>query len=383
MPNLNDIVELASALEQKAVAVVADRCVVVRNRNAACRRCRKVCLSGAVTVKGNRLNLDNSLCVGCGACTALCPTEALIPLDPPDNEFFAAVAHSAAVLEDVAVIACARMAAKEQADPSKYASLACLGRIDEGSLLQFAAAGISHLVLVEGNCSTCKYGKATEGLDETIEEARGLIACQGASMQIERSSEFPVSVLVKSRDELYAQARRGFFSRSRKRAAEAVGKTAEVVMLKEFEQNMPSLRERLRVLSSGSQPSLEAHRHMHLLDALDQLGNPQCETLTSRHFASVEIDEQNCTACGMCTVFCPTKALQKSQLKPDDGIGSFLEFQLADCVNCGMCEDICRGKCLKLKSEISTAELFDFEPRLIHIPDPPKSRGMRTGFKRR
>ena len=35
MPNLVDIVEVAEALESKAVDLASDRCVVVRNRHAS------------------------------------------------------------------------------------------------------------------------------------------------------------------------------------------------------------------------------------------------------------------------------------------------------------------------------------------------------------
>ena len=73
----------------------------------------------------------------------------------------------------------------------------------------------------------------------------------------------------------------------------------------------------------------------------------------------------------MCTVFCPTGALKKSEEKPASGEGSFLEFQLMECVQCNLCADTCLQKCITVSNVIATSELFDFEPRLIHLPDPP------------
>ena len=118
------------------------------------------------------------------------------------------------------------------------------------------------------------------------------------------------------------------------------------------------------------------------MDSLDQLGEPAVETIDSRQFGTVSIDEEQCSACGMCAVFCPTGALKKSDERPEDGVGSYLEFQAFDCANCRMCADVCMKKCLTVSSEVPADELFDFEPRLIHIPDPPKRTGMLTGFKK-
>ena len=74
MPNLIDIVEVAEALESKAVFLAPDRCTVVRNRHSSCRKCTDACLTDAVGAKDNVLALDNERCVACGACTTVCPT---------------------------------------------------------------------------------------------------------------------------------------------------------------------------------------------------------------------------------------------------------------------------------------------------------------------
>lgn len=382
MPNLKDIIDVAQALESKAVRVVADRCVVVRNRNASCRRCVKACPADAITVRGNDLTLDNHACVSCGACTVVCPVEALVPLDPTDADLAAGAARSASALDGTAVIACARMAAKDVGDPSKYAMVPCMARVDEVLLVELAAAGIERVVLVDGTCRTCKYRDTSAGVDEAVAQAQALIAAQGGSAIIERASEFPAQAVLEDKASLYGQERRGFFTRSTKRAREASVKTAEVMVFKEFEQRMPSLRERLGVTASGAMPWLTAQRRERLMDSLDQIGTPVQDTVSSRQFATVSIDEEKCSACGMCAVFCPTGALKKSDEKPEDGVGSYLEFQAFDCVNCRVCADVCMKKCLKTSTEVSSDELFDFEPRLIHLPDPPKRTGMLTGFKR-
>ncbi|HIS39995.1 MAG TPA: 4Fe-4S binding protein [Candidatus Aphodovivens avistercoris] len=383
MPNLKDIVDVAEALESHAVEAVADRCVVVRNRHAGCRRCVKACLADAITIRGNELSLDHQACVGCGACTAVCPVEALVPRDPTDGELAAAAARSAASLDGVAVIACARIASKDVGDPAKYATVPCLARVNEGLLVELAAAGVRRTVLVDGTCRTCKYRATGPFIDAAADEARTLIAAQGGAMEVQRASEFPAEALLEDKASLYGRERRGFFSRSRKRATEAGMKTAEVMVLKELGEKMPSLRDRLKVSQTGAMPWMEVHRRERLMDALDQMGAPVAGEVRSRQFGSVSIDVEACSACGMCAVFCPTGALKKSDEKPADRVGSYLEFQLSDCVACNMCADVCLKKCLTVEPAVSADELFDFEPRMIHLPDPPRPAGMLTGFKRR
>ncbi|MEG0323516.1 MAG: 4Fe-4S binding protein, partial [Raoultibacter sp.] len=115
MPNINDIVEVAEALESKAVFAAEDRCVVVRNRNAKCRKCVEACPTGAVEVGGNKLTYHARACVACGACTVVCPTEALIPLRPMDDELATSVARATVEAGGVAVFACARIASRGKA----------------------------------------------------------------------------------------------------------------------------------------------------------------------------------------------------------------------------------------------------------------------------
>lgn len=383
MPNLKDIVDVAQALESKAVRVVADRCVVVRNRHAACRRCIKACPADAITVRNNQLTLDNHACVSCGACTVVCPVEALVPLDPSDADLATEAARSAGALDGCAVIACARIASRDLGDPSKYATVPCMARVDEGVLVELAAAGVDRIVLVDGTCRTCKFRDTEAGVDEMVEQARRLIAAMGGTTEVVRANEFPAEALLEDRSSLYGQERRGFFSRSTRRAREASVKTAEVMVFKEFEQRMPSLKERLGVTAAGAMPWLVAQRRERLMDSLDQMGAPVEKAIDSRQFGTVAIDGEQCSACGMCAVFCPTGALKKSDEQPDDGVGSYLEFQAFDCVNCRMCADVCMKKCLTVDTGVSSDELFDFEPRMIHLPDPPKRSGMLTGFKKR
>lgn len=379
MPNLADIVEMAESLESKAVYIAADRCVAVRNRHSSCRKCVDACLADAVTVKNNKLEIDAGACVACGACTAVCPTEALIPLDPLDADLSAGIASAVTACEGVAVFACARMKARHVGDPDKYAVVPCLARMEESVLLALAARGVQDIVLVDGTCKTCKYRACVPGIDATVASANTLLAAQGSDVRVRRASEFPEVALSRDANKTYGAARRGFFTQAGGTAKSAAKTAAEKTLAKMLggsEKKEQTLRERLRMSDKGTLAQFSAERRMRVLDSMDALGQSVVPEIETRLFGSIEIDLEKCSSCLMCTVFCPTGAIRKSEDVPEDGKGNLLEFSAADCVQCNLCADACLKKCLTVSPVVSTQELFDFEPRIIQLPEPPARPGL-------
>ena len=223
MPNLVDIVEVAEALESKAVYLASDRCVVVRNRHASCAKCADACPTGSVFAANNVL------------------------------------ASAVAATGGKAVFACARIASKRLADPAKYAEVPCLARMEESVLLGLAARGVEDIMLVDGTCATCKFRSNVPGIDATVASANELMAAQGSDVCVRRASAFPDEVLLEDKRTLLGESRRGFFTSARTRAKDAAGKTAEVMVFKN-DNAAPSLRERLRMSDAGTLP-LGIHRH--------------------------------------------------------------------------------------------------------------------------
>lgn len=380
MPNLIDIMEVTEALGKSAVFSAADRCVVVRNRHASCQKCSEACPTDAVIAVDNTLVLDDERCVACGACTTVCPTEALVPLEPLDEDLGTSIADAVG-RAGCAVFACDRIASKGLGDPSRYAAVPCLARMEESVLLSLAARGVQDILLVDGVCDTCKFRACVPGIDATVSSANTLLAAQGSNIRIRRASSFPESILLQDTHGLLGASRRGFFAQAKTMAKDAAGKTVEMAF-KQEKVIVPTLRDRLHMSDAGTLPQFNPVRRMHVLDAMDRLGPSVVSEIDTRLFGSVSIDVDACSSCGMCTVFCPTGALVKSDLKPEDGEGSFLEFSAADCVQCNLCADVCLKKCLVVSSVVATDELFDFEPSLIHLPNPPVRSGFLSGLTR-
>lgn len=375
MANLVDIVEIAQSLETKAIHVIDDRCVVVRNRNAKCRKCQQACPVDAFTISGNTLTLDHGTCVSCGACSVVCPTEALLPLRPLDAELANSIVEATLNNGGVAVFACARIASKRIAIQDNFAEVPCLARMEESILCGLAAQGIKDILLVDGVCSTCKYHDCEQGIDNTVSSANALIEAMGGISKVARMSNFPDSMHSENAAETYGVSRRGFFSRTKGEAKTVAGKTASTILDATLQEKVATLRERLGVTETGTLPRFEAARRTNILDSMDRIGTPTVEEIETRLWGNVQIDTEVCNACHMCTVFCPTGALEKVELeKGSTGV----EFTASTCVQCRTCEDICLKKCLKVDTVIPLESLFDFEPRFTVLPSRPKKGNLRN-----
>lgn len=368
MPSVNDIVELAQALETKPILILGDKCVAVRNRNAKCTRCIDACpIDDTITIARNVLDIDFAACAQCGACTAVCPTEALVALEPMDADLAIQVADACiAAGQNHAYIGCARISSKHVADPHTFAEVPCLCRVDESLILGLAAHGVEGITLVDGVCKTCKYRATRATTDAMMESVNDLLATWGSSVRVDGASEFPAACALKDERRLHGEERRNFFAKAKQGTKEAATKAA--VHTLKLEEEQPSLKERLKV-GAGKMPQFEAVRRMNMLDSLDAIGQPQRDAIDTRLWGRVEIDTESCNACGMCAVFCPTGALVKldAEKKAAADDPTVLEFSCSACVQCGLCADACFKGSLTVSPHVQTGELLDFEPRIIEV----------------
>ena len=376
MPNLNDIAHVADSLTRRFVYVVQERCAAVRHRNASCRECVEACAAHAIKVESNTLTVNASACTSCGACTAICPTEALIPVFPPDREL-AQVLHASALANDgLAVVACARAASKRVADPERHAQVACLGRMEESMLVDAVAHGATCVVLVDGNCATCKYGAVSQAVDDACGYANLMLEATESPARVERASAFPAELLVDEVEGKFGSTRRGFLTEAAASMKETATTAARATVEAELgvrRQEKP-ITERLRAGEDGTLPQMRMMRHETALNALDALGVAADGVLPSRMFASLDIDVDTCIACGMCAVFCPSGALKRDPAEKPSAQVRYLEFSAADCVQCGLCADVCWKNSISIDPNVSLSELFDFEPKtFVLAPSTRKS----------
>lgn len=370
MPSVEDIVEIAESLETQPLAIVPQKCVAVRNRNSSCKRCIEACPVDVITIERNELTIDFEHCIGCQACTAVCPTEALIPAEPLDTDMAAQAAASYAFNQKrMVVIACARVSTVSQLDPRAIVEVPCLSRVEESLLIDLVSRGVERVILLDGVCKTCKFRDCDATTQQIFASANDVLDAWGTRVRIERTSEVPYGISLEDTKEILGESRRHFFSSARKTAQQAAVKTA-VKSLK-LEEDKPTLRQLLQV-GSGKMPQFEPVRRRNTVDALDRIGEPIADELTTHLWGRVKIDTDKCNACGMCPVFCPTGALRKADEEVAKAAGAdlLLEFNTCDCTQCDLCADVCFRDCLTVERTISTHELMDFEPveYECHIP---------------
>ncbi|MBQ9041196.1 MAG: 4Fe-4S binding protein [Eggerthellaceae bacterium] len=374
MPSLENIVQVAEALEKSPVIVMRDRCVAVRNRNATCRTCASSCPEGAIDVGLNEVKLEAGKCIACGICVSACPTEALVAVQPTEGGLREASLNSVKRNDGCAIVACARIAAKRQADPARYAEVPCLSFVDEALIIELASKGAERLLLVDGNCTTCKHQRCIDALEGSLRLAAGLLEAHGSSAVVDRVTGFPDALRVEDAQGLHGSTRRGFFSDAVGAAKETAMTAARTTLENElgYKIDEASIGDRLRVTEKGTLPQLRMPRHEAVLNALDAIGLPQEGAIESRLFGSVSIDVEKCNSCGMCAVFCPTGALARDDAEKASDPLRYLEFSAADCVQCGLCEDVCWKEALTLSRIVDASELYDFEPRTFKLRAPKK-----------
>lgn len=382
MPILNDITLLADSLGRSALSVIPERCVRVRNRNASCERCLEVCKAEALKIEDNAIYLSPADCVNCGACAAVCPTEALLTKEPTRSSLVQrslelealplAVedpeGEAADISSDALIITCARMAARKDIETDRCLVVPCLAFIDEALIVTAVANHRHSAALLDAQCSTCKHGWTDGHIEEIVEDANELLAAAGTAKRAFRTQQVPAALIKSIDPREYGEDRRRFFSQ----AASEIKQTTFSAAQQKIESTLgcdkdESIFDKMRIDETGMLPRFAMPRHMQLLDALDLFEPDFTVRFASSLFGRVDIQSHLCNSCTMCTVFCPTGALACDSFLNDSRTPTTLGFLACDCVNCGLCADVCLKHALSIESIISAGELFEFEPRVIDL----------------
>ena len=181
---MDNILGLFEKLESQSLAVQPSRCVVVRNRNASCRRCAEACPTGAILVEGNDLAVAPERCIGCGTCATLCPTAALESKKPDDKGLLKAAVAAMQANDGWAVVMDEAMqaAAEGKYDPAKVVAVKSLARVDESLIAVLAAGGASSVVLVAGpRAATDGEGAAAADADPAAADSLATEAADEAA----------------------------------------------------------------------------------------------------------------------------------------------------------------------------------------------------------
>lgn len=373
---MDNILGLFEKLESQSLAVQPSRCVVVRNRNASCRRCAEACPTGAIRVEGNDLAVAPEHCVGCGTCATVCPTAALESKKPDDKELLRAAVAAMQANDGAAVIMDAAMQAVAEGkyDPAKVVVVKSLGRVDESLIAVLAAGGATSIVLVAGPVED-----ASAASDRTAQlvcdTAALLLETWGSDVSVKLTSKLPRSVR-RTEPAEFDTGRRGFFSSVRDEARAAAAITAEHVVREKLGAEEPEEPKFAKVAEDGTLPHFLPERRGRLLLALSNLGRPEDVMIDTRLFSHVIIDSEKCTSCQMCATFCPTEAIRKfgdAATAAETGRPFGIDHYTGRCVQCHCCEDICPTGALTLSTNVFATDVTK-RGRSERIPMKPRKR---------
>ena len=373
---MDNILGLFEKLESQSLAVQPSRCVVVRNRNASCRRCAEACPTGAILVEGNDLAVAPERCVGCGTCATVCPTAALESKKPDDKELLRAAVAAMQANDGAAVIMDAAMQAVAEGkyDPAKVVVVKSLGRVDESLIAVLAAGGATSIVLVAGPVED-----ASAASDRTAQlvcdTAALLLETWGSDVSVKLTSKLPRSVR-RTEPAEFDTGRRGFFSSVRDEARAAAAITAEHVVREKLGAEEPEEPKFAKVAEDGTLPHFLPERRGRLLLALSNLGSPEDVMILTRLFGHVIIDGEKCTSCQMCATFCPIEAIRKfgdAATAAETGKPFGIDHYTGRCVQCHCCEDICPTGALTLSTDVFATDVTK-RGRSERIPMKPRTR---------
>lgn len=288
-------------------------CVHFRHAAAECRRCADVCPANAVEFSETQPVIREDRCTKCGACSAVCPQEALRPAPnlPSDG---------------TVVIGCGKTAGL----PEGAVKLPCLQALNARRLLLLTQPEKRTLKIICGDCAHCARHAAKADFARTLADWKAVLEKAGVTADI--------TVTVSPAETV--SDRRRFFSGLIKKAETAAAAPAVHSFEKRYFCNP---------LTDTPAPKVPAER-LRLLKILPQLPE-QLRANLPVFFYRPAIDTDRCSGCKLCAVSCPTGALRKI---PDND--ETLNCLPGLCTGCGLCRDVCFNKAVTVapvSSELS------------------------------
>ena len=327
-------------------------CAHSRNEKAGCTACIDICSAEAIASDKSRqqVKVNPHLCVGCGACTTVCPTGAISYAYPKASEqgekvrtLLATYARAGgrdpvlllhsqergqALVEELG--RAARVGAA-QGVPARVVPLALWHTASTGIDLWLAAvaAGASHIAVLTTGEEAPQY---VEGLREQMEVAQAILG--GLGYEGVHFSLLVASHPSELDQELQLLAgRRGAAPAERARFAVAQDKRSTLDLALD-------------------------HLVAHARATPDAIALP-----AAAPFGAIEVDTAKCTLCMSCVSACPASALQDNPQLPQ------LRFVESNCVQCGLCAGTCPEKAITLQPRLVPGAQRK-QPRVLNESQP-------------
>jgi len=304
-------------------------CAHGRSGKTGCSKCIDVCSTGAITSKGDTVEVEAHLCLGCGGCASVCPSGAMTHAYPRTGDLGRRIRRALSVYREAGGRdACLLFHDGEQSRDR----IATLARRGAGLPARVIPLEVLH--------------PASVGIDIALASV-----AWGASQVMWLNTPH--------QDEAYGEAMRREL-RHGEAVLQALGYAGEhfrvtgVDEVTAFEREVWSLEPAAIAKTPASfeasplkRTTLEfAVEHLH-----KQAPTP-VETVrltTGAPWGALAVDRDTCTLCLACVSACPESALMASGDVPR------LRFLERNCVQCGLCEKTCPEKAITLVPRLNLA----------------------------
>lgn len=315
-------------------------CAHSRNEQTGCTACIDICSAEAIRSDKSRQQVvvEPNLCVGCGACTTVCPTGAMAYAYPRAGEQGAKLRTLLSTYEGAGGQAPVLLLHSQEGGQAMLEALGRAARVGAADgvpanvipvpvwhvastgidlWLTAVAQGASHVALLTTGEEAPQYLEALEQQMQVAEAILGGLGYEGSHFSLLRAR-----AAADLDQDLRLLARRG--------------------------GTVPRVRARYAV-SAEKRTTLDL-----ALDHLVEQAPVRVESIAlpaGALFGSVSVDKDKCTLCMSCVGACPASALQDNQAAPQ------LRFVEKNCVQCGLCEKTCPERAISL------------QPRLLLTPE--------------
>lgn len=301
-------------------------CAHSRSGIEGCNRCIDVCSTEAISADGDHVRVDPHLCMGCGACAAVCPSGAMSFQFPRVADRGAQLrallsAYREAGGRDACVLfhngtdgrdLLERCAASGDGLPARVIPLECwhVAGVGIDLMLGALALGASQVAVLAAGSEAPEYSRS---MLEQAKLAQAIVSGLGYS-----GRHF---VLLETADAAGAQA-----------------------VLEALEPASTPERAAAFALSNDKRTAVE-----FAVEHLARHAPAPVEAITleaGAPYGEVVVDKEKCTLCLACAGACPESALMDGTDAP------MLRFLERNCVQCGLCERTCPEDAITLRPRL-------------------------------
>ncbi|MGC5328976.1 4Fe-4S binding protein [Brevibacillus sp. SYSU BS000544] len=299
---------IGKTVQKLSLQTNASHCLRERFKDHTCKDCVDICPTQAITLKQNRVVVNEDKCNGCGLCTLACPTE-VFHLESSNLRKYELMFHN----QETACISC-----KKQSEDENMAILPCLRSLSPEILMVAALKQTTLQILLDPTeCEKCDYHWDQAELLRWIE-----------AWNSSWNGRYPIEIVdhkknVKSRSKKIS--RRDLLSFTKEKVTYEVGS----FVFNSFETHavkdkipMTLRRKYLQLFINKEREIGESLIHKNVISKLS--------------VCDIRVKDE-CTVCDKCSKLCPTGALTVRDVEHVKSLG----FERIKCIDCGICNEIC------------------------------------------